>query len=353
MQRTANILGPDIFLFIGIIGLMVLSVIVLRAIDPRIFPVYFLYLGLGIIGYILFAQIDFDILSLFSKYFYIFSIVFLLLPILIGQVTRGTVRWFSLGPLTIQPAEIVRPFLLVFFANFLAGQKLKIKNLFKAFALFFIPFILIAFQPSLGVAILTAFGFVGVLIASPLEKKYFLFGAGGLIVLGPLIWFLLAPYQRNRIISFVSPSTNPRSTGYNSLQSIISIGSGKLFGRGLGKGTETQLLFLPEKQTDFIFAATAEQLGFVGASLLIFGEFFILWRISRFMESAIDPQARAFLSGLFSVLLFQVFVHVGMNLGVLPITGVTLPLVSAGGSSVLATTISLGIAAKSAKKTLP
>ncbi|MCJ7805136.1 FtsW/RodA/SpoVE family cell cycle protein [Patescibacteria group bacterium] len=345
MQRTTSILGPDLLLFVGIAILSILGVVVLMAISPQIFPQYFLYVILGFIAYIVFAQIDFDVLSLFSRHFYIGSLIFLILPIIIGQVTRGTIRWFTLGPLNIQPAEIVRPFLLVFFANYLAGRELRLKKVFRAIALFFIPFILIALQPSLGVAVLTAFGFLGILIASPLEKKYFVYGGAALIALIPLIWLILAPYQRNRITSFAS--------GYNSLQSMISVGSGKFFGRGLGKGTETQLLFLPEKQTDFIFAATAEELGFVGAILLVLGEFFILWRITKFMENAINPQARAFLSGLFSVLLFQVFVHIGMNLGILPITGVPLPLVSAGGSSLLATMISLGIAAKSARKISP
>lgn len=350
MQRTTSILGGDLLLFIGISALLILSTVILRAIDPRLFPQYFLYLGLGLIAYIVFAQIDFDIVSLFSKHFYVGSIIFLLLPIVIGQVTRGTIRWVTLGPLTIQPAEIVRPFLLVFFANLLAGQELGIKALFRAIGLFLIPFVLIALQPSLGVAVLTAFGFLGVLIASPLEKRYFFFGAIGLIALVPLIWLILAPYQRNRLIYFLDPSANPQAEGYNSLQAVISAGSGKLFGRGLGKGTETQLLFLPEKQTDFIFAATAEELGFVGAALLALGEFFILWRVTTYMQSAISPQARAFLSGLFSVLLFQVFVHIGMNMGILPITGITLPLVSAGGSSFLATMISLGIVVRTYKK---
>jgi len=353
MQRTTSILGPDLLLFVGIAALSILGVVVLMAISPQIFPQYFLYVILGFIAYIVFAQIDFDILSLFSRHFYIGSLIFLILPIIIGQVTRGTIRWFTLGPLNIQPAEIVRPFLLVFFANYLAGRELRPKKVFRAIALFFIPFILIALQPSLGVAVLTAFGFLGVLLASPLEKKYFVFGAIVLVGLVPLIWLILAPYQRNRIISFIEPSRDPNASGYNSLQSMISVGSGKFFGRGLGKGTETQLLFLPEKQTDFIFAATAEELGFVGAILLVLGEFFILWRVTKFMENAINPQARAFLSGLFSVLLFQVFVHIGMNLGILPITGVPLPLVSAGGSSLLATMISLGIAAKSSRKNSP
>lgn len=346
MQRKTSLFGTDILFFIGLVALSILSIVLLRAISPKIFPLYFVYIALGFIAYILFAQIDFDILALFSRHFYIASIVFLILPIIIGQVTRGTIRWVTLGPLTIQPAEIVRPFLLVFFANFLAAKEPKLGRILKAVGLFLIPFVLIALQPSLGVAVLTGFGFLGVLLASPLEKKYFFLGGVILAVLLPIIWLLLAPYQRARIVSFIEPTAAAQAGGYNSLQAMISVGSGRLFGRGLGKGTETQLLFLPEKQTDFIFAATAEELGFVGAGLLALVEFFILWRVSGFMKNAVSPGARAYLSGLFSVLSFQVFVHIGMNLGILPITGVTLPLVSAGGSSLLSTMISLGIASK-------
>lgn len=344
MERIESAPKFDYQILIGMGFLIAISIIVLRPIAPSIFPVYFLYLFLGIVFLFIFSQLDFDILSLFSTHFYIGSIILLILPLLIGQVTRGAIRWIPIGPLTIQPAEIVRPFLLVFFANFLTGEEVTTKRLIKGFFLVLLPILLIVIAPSLGVAILTGVGFLGVLLASTIKKKYFLIGILIIAVLIPIFWQILAPYQKSRIISFLNPESDPLGSGYNSIQAMISVGSGKIFGRGLGKGVQTQLAFLPERHTDFIFAAVSEELGFVGAGLLILGSFFVLFRLTTFLERAISPASRAYISGLFTVLFIQTFIHVGMNVGLLPITGVPYPLVSAGGSSLIATMIGLGIA---------
>jgi len=291
-----------------------------------------------------FSQIDFDIISLFSKHLYIASIGLLLLTLVIGRVTRGTVRWIPIGPLSIQPAELVRPFLLVFFAGYMTSGKIDMKKVLKSLGLLAIPVVLILIQPSLGVSILTVVGFVGILIASNFNKKYLLIGLGGIVIFLPLLWTLLASYQKQRILTFIKPSNDPLGAGYNSLQSTIAAGSGKIFGTGLGKGIQTQLAFLPEKQTDFIFAGAAEELGIVGAGLILVVSFIILFRLTYFIEHAVSPAARAYLAGFFLIYLAQIFIHVGMNMGMLPITGVPFPLLSAGGSSLLATMMGLGIA---------
>ncbi len=334
----------------GIIFLLVLSVIVLRPIAPSLFPLYYVYIFLAGLAFFVFLQIDFDVLSLFSKHFYIITIFLLVLALLIGQVTRGVIRWIPIGPLTIQPAEIARPFLLVFFANYLTREEVDIKRLVKALALLFFPLFLILIQPSLGVTFLTAVGFLGIIFATDFKKKYLLWGIILFCLLLPLVWLILQPYQKARILTFVDPTRDPLGTGYNSIQSMISVGSGKLFGRGLGRGVQTQLAFLPERHTDFIFASVAEELGFVGAFLLVAGSFFIFTRLARFIENAESPAARAYLSGLFLTLFVQTIVHIGMNMGLLPITGVPYPLVSAGGSSLLATMIGLGIASRAVKR---
>ena len=207
-----------------------------------------------------------------------------------------------------------------------------------------IPVILILVQPSLGVSVLTMVGFFGVLIASKFDKKHLLALGAGVIVLLPIFWTVLAPYQKQRILTFLTPAEDPLGAGYNSLQSTIAVGSGKIFGTGLGKGIQTQLAFLPEKQTDFIFAATAEELGMIGAGLVLLVTFVILFRLTAFLEKAVSPAARAYISGFFLIYLVQIFVHVGMNMGMLPITGLPFPLLSAGGSSLLATMTGLGIA---------
>lgn len=351
MQKLYRLPSFDLPLILGMSFLVLLGIIVLLSIAPSLFPLYFLYLFLAILVFFFLFQIDFEVISLFSRFFYVGSIVFLIIPLLIGQVTRGAIRWIPIGALTIQPAEIVRPFLLVFFAWYLTKEEITLKRFLKAIGLLIPPLFLILIQPSLGVAILTFVGFIGILLAVDIKKKLFLYGIGIFLVLLPLIWQVLAPYQRARVESFLDPSKDPFGAGYNAIQSMISVGSGKLFGRGLGRGVQTQLAFLPERHTDFIFASISEELGFLGAGLLLLTSFFILLRLTSFMERATSAAARAYLSGFTLTLLVQIFVHVGMNLGLLPITGVPYPLVSAGGSSLLATTIGFAIA-MGAKKTI-
>lgn len=342
--------NQDYILFASIGLLLLLGIIVLRSIAPFLFPLYYLYLGLGFFAFFLFSKLDFEIISLFSKHLYVASIAFLILPLLVGQVTRGAIRWISLGPLSIQPAEIVRPFLLVFFANYLTKKTLDVKRILKAFLLLSLPLFLILIQPSLGVAILTAVGFLGVFLASGLDKKYLIGVFVVILVVLPLAWnFLPAPYQRSRISSFLDPTKDSLGAGYNSIQSMVSVGSGMLFGRGLGKGVQTQLAFLPERHTDFIFASISEELGFAGATITILGLFVIFWCLIKIIETARDFPARAFVSGLFLTFFVESVIHIGMNVGLLPITGIPLPLVSAGGSSLLATMIGLGLALGSRK----
>lgn len=327
---------------VSIIFLLTLSVVILKSIVPSIFPLNFIYLALAIIAFWIFSNINFEILAIFSKHFYIISVLLLTITLVIGSVTRGTIRWIPVGPLSIQPAEIVRPFLLVFFADYVTKKRLNFKRVIWGMMFLFLPVILILVQPSLGVSIMTAVGFFGVLISGNYNKKYVLsFIVLGLILL-PIAWFLMKPYQKERILNF--------GKDYNTAQSIIGVGSGKFFGNGLGKGVQTQLEFLPEKQTDFIFSAVSEELGFLGASFMLISTSVLLLSLVKFMENSVNPAGRAYLAGFTLIYLAQVFVHAGMNMGMLPVTGLPFPLVSAGGSSLLATMTSLGIALGAYKK---
>ena len=340
----------DVLLVSAMSVLIVLSVFVLKSIAPVLFPFYFVYIIVGVLAFLVFSNIGFEVTSIFSKHFYVISIFLLILTLIIGKVTRGTVRWIPIGAFTLQAAEVVRPFLLVFFSGYLTQKAVDVKSFFSASTLLAIPAILILVQPSFGVTVLTVVGFLGVLISSKFDKKHIFWGLLGFLVLLPTVWLTMAPYQRGRVLTFLDPASDPLGAGYNSLQSTISVGSGKLTGMGLGRGIQTQLSFLPEKQTDFVFAAVAEELGFVGVMLMLSAVFVIFWRLTVYMENAVNPAARAYVSGLFLTLLAQVFVHVGMNLGMLPITGLPFPLVSAGGSSFLATMTGLGIAVGAHKK---
>jgi len=323
--------------------LIAISLVVLNSISGFLFPAYYLYMFIGIVVFIIFSKLDFEILSAFSTQLYVGSIIFLILPLIIGQVTRGTVRWIQIGALTIQPAEIVRPFLLIYFAKFLVTNKFTSSFLFKAFLYFVIPIGLIVVQPSLGVAVITSIGLLGVLLASGINKKHFVISILVFLLALPVSFFFLKDYQRQRLTTFLNPAQDPLGAGYNSIQSMIAVGSGKLTGKGLGKGIQTQLKFLPEKHTDFIFAAVSEEMGFIGASVLLVVSFLLLSRILSTLDHARDPVSRAYISGFFLTILVQMAIHVGMNIGLLPITGLPFPLVSAGGSSFIATMMGLGI----------
>jgi rod shape determining protein RodA len=323
--------------------LITCSVLILNSIAKYLFPTYFLYIIASIFLFITFSQIDFDILTIFYIHFYIFSIILLATTLIIGQVTRGAIRWIPIGPFTVQTTEIVRPFLLIFFAKFITEKEMNLKRFLFGILLISIPFILIWFQPSLGVAILTLIGFIGCVLSSGINKKIIIAVVLLSIVALPLIWTLLAPYQKVRITSLLSGAKDSTGASYNSIESMISVGSGGLNGRGLGQGIQTQLAFLPERHTDFIFASIAEEMGFIGASLVLITFFFILYRIIIISETAQTHAARTFAIGVFLTLFVQVSVHTGMNMGLLPITGLPFPLVSAGGSSLIATMTTLGI----------
>ncbi len=333
----------DWLLIIPIFLLLIFSFFILNSVSSSLFPSYYWYFGLSIAAFLFFSLFDFEIISAFSRYFYVISIILLLITLVIGQVTRGTVRWFPIGSISLQPSEIVRPFLLIFFANFIFKNKLSFKRLIQILSLMALPLFLILVQPSLGVTALTAVGFLGLFLASEIDKKSILYIVCCILAAIPLVYLVLQPYQKTRLTSFLDPSKDPQGAGYNAIQSTISVGSGKLFGRGLGKGVGTQLSFLPERHTDFIFASVAEEMGFLGALVLLILTMFLMYRIIYYSEHSINFQARIFLSGLFLTFFAQIVIHVGMNMGLFPITGVPYPLVSAGGSSLLATMTSLGI----------
>jgi rod shape determining protein RodA len=339
----------EMWLHLGVFFLFGFGLLSLYSISSNLFPNYFIYILLAFIGFIFFSQVDFEIIGAFSGLLYIFSVIALCIPLIIGEVTRGAVRWIPVGSITIQPSEIVKPFLILFFAYFLASQSLNPKRFFISLVLLLIPLFLILSQPALGMTVLTLLGFVGALLAVGINKRIFGISILVTLTLLPFSWFILAPYQRSRVKALFFPEEDPYGAGYNSIQSMISVGSGKLFGRGLGSGVQTQLYFLPERHSDFIFASVSEEMGFVGSFILLVGVFFLLYRVVAIIAHSKNLQARAFASGSFLTLFAQSVIHIGMNMGLLPITGLTLPLVSAGGSSLVGTMIMLGMVV-SAKK---
>ena len=231
----------DFIINLSVFTLVGTSVFVLWAISPSLFPNYLIYIALGVLVFWFFSQIGFEFVSIFSKHFFLVSVLLLVVTLIIGQVTRGTIRWIPIGNLSFQPAEIIRPFLLVFFAVFLTRKEVSLNILIKGILLLGIPTLLILVQPSLGVAILTVTGFLGVLMSADFNKKHILTGVLIFLAILPVFWFVMQPYQRQRIMTFMNPEADPLGAGYNSIQSTIAVGAGKLTGRG-----NIPILYLPQ-----------------------------------------------------------------------------------------------------------
>lgn len=284
-----------------------------------------------------------------------FLILFLLVAVLIlGFETRGSVRWIPLGIFNIQPSEFAKPVLILFLAKFWSGRVASWFNIFKSL-LFSLPLILLIFkQPDLGSALTIMAIWLGMLLAAQISvKKLLTLGLVFLLVI-PISWTFLHDYQRERITSFLTPGADPLGKGYNLIQSTIAVGSGEFLGRGLGRGTQSRLQFLPEFRTDFIFASIAEELGLVGSVLILGLYLFLLSYLLRIAGQTNNAFQFLVAAGVVSMFLFQVIVNIGMNVGIMPITGITLPLISYGGSSLIATFLSLGMAAScvSSKKSI-
>ncbi len=328
----------------GIVILNLLGLATLLSIDHNLFFQQLVFSVLGLLCFYLFSRIEFKLYHYLDKYIYVLCILFLLITFL-GPSIRGATRWLEFGGIRIQPSEIIKPFLWLSFASlFTRLNPEKLNNLIKLCCLFLIPILLIFRQPDLGNVIVYVCAFIGLIILSGTPVIYLLLTAiiGGLSF--PLLRFLLKDYQRERLMSFINPSLDPKGIGYNAIQSMIAVGSGLIFGRGFGRGTQSILKFLPERHTDFIFATFAEEFGLVGSLVLLIIFIMLFWRMLKHSETVQNNMmAFLYITALFTQMFVQVVVNIGMNMGILPITGITLPLVSAGGSSLLATYIGLGI----------
>lgn len=324
------------------IALSALGLLIQLSVAPNLIISQLIFVVLGFILFYLFSQIEIQIYTPLKTILYIGIILGLVLTFIFGTEIRGSTRWIIIGLSRIQPSEITKPFIVVVLAIYFALPGKKRNKLLKG-TLLLLPLLLLVFkQPDLGNTIIYIAIFLGILVS----EGYLPIVLGGLFATGiltPLIWRLLQEYQQQRIITFLNPGIDPQGTGYNALQAAIAVGSGGLLGKGLGRGTQSHLSFLPEHHTDFVFASFAEEFGFIGASLLIFLYLFLLIRILKSAHQSNSRVGSLVGIGVFSMLFTQIFINIGMNIGLVPITGITLPLLSYGGSSMVSTMISLGI----------
>ncbi len=302
----------------------------------------------GLVGLFLLARLDYQLFHNWARVIYVLTIIFLLAVLIFGGETRGTRAWFDLGFFRLQPSEFAKIAIVIVLAKYFSEHRTALhefRHLVISFIYTLIPVGLVLVEPDLGSALIMLSIWAGMYLMVGIKRWHFLIFLTGFLLTGALAWnFVLADYQKDRITTFLSPAKNCQSVAaYNVCQSYIAIGSGGVMGRGFGQGTQSQLNFLPEKHTDFIFAVIAEELGFIGFIFVVavFGG--LLFRIFRISQQARDNFGLFLALGFGILILVEMVVNMGANLGVLPVTGVTLPLVSYGGSSLVATLLSLGV----------
>lgn len=322
----------------------ILGLVTIWSTAPELFITQLSFFVAGVILILLLSQMDIGLLFSVSGGLYVLSIFLLLLTSVIGKNIRGSVRWIDLGFFNLQTSEIIKPLLAIFYAQFLSKYSLRTyKSLMGFMALVALPVVLVAKQPDLGSALTLLFMPLALLAVTGHFKKMLILGTIFLAILIPFESKALKPYQRQRIESFLNPYKDPKGAGYNVIQATIAVGSGGLFGKGVRLGTQSQLNYLPERHTDFIFASFAEEFGLLGIIVLLGGYYFVLSRFLK-ISGLLRQKNRALLSlSVFFIFLFQALVNIGMNLGVMPVTGITLPIFSYGGSSLLSFAILLGI----------
>lgn len=302
------------------------------------------YLILGIIIFFITTKIDYRLLAQFSFLFYMIVVILLLVTFFVGETTRGSVRWIDFNFITIQASEIAKPVVILTLATFFSKYSPNnLRNVAASLLIIAVPAFLIFLQPDLGNTLVLLGLWVIMIFAAGIKLILVALFAIISITILPFVWFLLKDYQKERLTSFLNQQEDPLGSGYNLVQSIIAVGSGGLTGRGFGRGTQSHLNFLPEQKTDFIFATTAEELGFLGVSLVLGSIALIVYRIVVIFNRCSDNIGSLVALGIGSMIVIHAFINVGMNIGLFPVTGITLPLLSFGGSSLLSVMIGLGL----------
>ncbi len=341
----------DWILFFSVIPLVGAGLVTMYSFvgESSFFAKQVIWVILSIVIFFILSFIDFSFLKRTDLLvtFFLASTVLLLAVLLGGNTIKGAQSWFSLGPFSFQPSDPLKIVIILVLAKYFSRRHIEIANirhiLVSGFYVF-VPFVLILLQPDFGTALIVFSIWFGMVMVSGISKKHLLlvFTAG--VISFSLLWsFGFTGNQKQRIVSFLNPLADIQGAGYNAFQSTIAVGSGELTGKSVGYGTQSRLEFLPEYETDFIFAAFAEEWGFIGAIFLLLCFVILIWRI---LSNAIHGASNfeiLFGVGLAVMIMSHVIIHVGMNIGLMPVTGLPLPFVSYGGSHLLTEFIGLGI----------
>lgn len=314
----------------------------------RFFLQQIFWLSAGWIVYIVATILDYKFLLRLAIVIYGLNLVALVLVEVIGTVGMGAQRWLNLGFFMFQPSETMKVALILMLAPFLSrrsvNEPMGLRELLVPLLILGVPFVLVIKQPNLGTALGLA-TIAGTLMLFVGIRKHILIGAIiGIIVAAPLVWnYVMHDYQRGRVLTFLDPGRDPKGKGYNSIQSKIAVGSGKILGKGFRKGTQSQLEFLPEQHTDFIFSVLSEEHGFIGSmmTLALFGSLFLLG--IRIAKQARDKAGALIVVGVLAMIFFQFTINIAMVMGLAPVVGIPLPLLSYGGSNMLTIMFGLGL----------
>ncbi|MCI2974929.1 MAG: rod shape-determining protein RodA [Ferrimicrobium sp.] len=308
-----------------------------------------IYFLLGAVAMVVLALVDYQRIAHFAYFIYGASLLGLLAVLTpVGSSQLGSQRWFQLGPVQVQPSEFAPIGVIFGIAAYVANREdpIDLRGVITILLMGGIPMVLVIKQPDLGTGIVIGIITALLLVMAGVPARYLL----ALLVVGVLgvvtvlhVGFLKS-YQLHRLLSFLNPKADTSSFGYNLAQSKIAIGSGHIFGVGLFKGSQTTLAFVPEQQTDFIFTAIGEQLGFVGSAALLAGYAILIWRLWSAMRWAKDITGTLIVAGAVAWIGYSIFQNVGMTIGIMPITGIPLPLISYGGSAMLAFLAMVGLA---------
>ena len=335
----------DSYILFSLIPLFVIGLSTLHTFsigeNTHLFFRQLIFITISLLLFFIFSFFDFSFLKRPRNvvFLYLVGIALLVFVLFFGSRVNGARSWINLSLFSFQPADFMKFALVVLFAKYLARRHLVIhsfRQVFFTFFYFFIPFFLIFLQPDFGSALILLSIWFGIVLISGLSKKHFFtFLIIGFIALSGLWTFVFKDYQKKRILTFIHPLADTRGAGYNAYQSVIAVGSGKMMGKGVGYGTQSRLSYLPEHETDFIFAAIAEEWGFIGSMIVLMSFFIIIFRLLSYIPHFRGNFERIFTLGFVFFLLAHLIVNIGMNIGLLPVTGVPLPFVSYGGSHLL------------------
>lgn len=301
---------------------------------------------LGIIAVLIILLIDYKTFGDNYVLIYSMNIFLLVLVLVIGFSTKGTKGWIDLGPVNLQPSEIVKLGYILTFAKYLEKKKDKldrIVDVLPALLHLGVVVVLILLQPDFGTALVFIFISVFMLYAAGINHKLVAATFAAFVFSIPVVWHFLKDYQKDRILVFLNPELEPLGKGYNVLQSLTAIGSGQFLGKGLFKGTQNNLGFIPERHTDFIFSVIGEELGLIGTVAVVLLFLWLILRCIHIAKVSKDDYGMLITVGVISMLLFHILENIGMTIGLMPVTGIPLPFISYGGSSLLTNMAAIGL----------